>query len=302
MSGRPARVVLLPIAWSTLCAVVCALSVSPRSEVSRPHVHSPLFRAQAKTTSEPDIKITELKFEGNTLLPLADQDEIAASIKNASYTRGSKGFIDEVLERARLGWEDCGYLNVEVSERGTKVLASSPASQRVAVVLHVDEGRQYHLKDITFRNNWILKDVKTLRSLFPIADGEIFSRDKISQGLELLRKAYGELGYVNFTSYPDTEVDESSSAISLAIDVDEGKLFHVGRLEILGLNQQDLRQALNDLALKPGDVYKWDRIESFLIKHHLPGDKRSGTRFESHMDEESGTISLLFDFRTASTN
>jgi outer membrane protein insertion porin family len=141
-----------------------------------------------------------------------------------------------------------------------------------------------------------MKDVRVLRSLFPIADEKLFSRDKISQGLESLRKAYGELGYINCASYPDTEVDEANSAISLQIDLDEGKLLHLGRLEILGLDQHDLREALKDLALKPGDVYKWNLIEGFLLKHRLPGDERLDSRFASHMDEESSAISLSFDF------
>jgi outer membrane protein insertion porin family len=45
-----------------------------------------------------------------------------------------------------------------------------------------------------------------LRHLFPIKDGDIISREKIGKGLENLRKVYGQFGYINFTSVPDTSL------------------------------------------------------------------------------------------------
>jgi outer membrane protein assembly factor BamA len=300
MRGRLPQVVALAIGWLAVCPSAPSQPFAAIPAPSSPRICSSSSQIEAKTPAQPEVTIAELKFEGNILLPIEDQEQIAAEIKRESSGVGADGLIDGILERARLGWQDHGYFNVEVSKSSTKVLTSNPVSQRIAVVLHVEEGRQYRLKKITFRNHRIMKDVRVLRSLFPIADGELFSRDKISRGLESLRKAYGELGFVNFTSYPDTEVDEANSAISLQIDLDEGKLFYVGRLEILGLDQHDLRQALNDLALKPGDVYKWNLIEGFLLKYRLPGDEKLDSRFESHMDEESSTISLSFDFRPVS--
>jgi hypothetical protein len=87
-----------------------------------------------------------LKFEGNILLPIEDQEQIAAEIKRESYVVGADGLIDDILERTRLGWQDRGYFKVEVSESSTNVLTSNPASQRITVVLHVEEGRRRRLK------------------------------------------------------------------------------------------------------------------------------------------------------------
>ena len=65
-------------------------------------------------------------------------------------------------------------------------------------------------------------------------DGDIFSREKIAKGLENLRKAYGEAGYINFTSVPDTKFDDEKKIVDLVIDVDEGKQFYVRRIEFQG--------------------------------------------------------------------
>jgi hypothetical protein len=67
-----------------------------------------------------------LKFEGNIRLPIEDQEQIAASIKKESYAGEVDGFIDDVLERTRLGWQNYGYFLVEVREGSTKKLTSNP--------------------------------------------------------------------------------------------------------------------------------------------------------------------------------
>jgi outer membrane protein assembly factor BamA len=137
-----------------------------------------------------------------------------------------------------------------------------------------------------------------LRLQFPIQDGDIFDREKIAEGLVSLYKVYGDLGYGNAIFLPDTQVEDfGGHAITLNIDFDEGKLFYVSRVEILGLDAHALRQALKDLALKPGDVYNSRLITRFLVGHPFPKDDCSVPSYIPNVDERTGTIALTFDFR-----
>ena len=56
----------------------------------------------------------------------------------------------------------------------------------------------------------------------------------MAKGLENLRKAYGELGDINFSAVPEQSIDEEKKTVSLEIDVDEGKQFSVRRIEFTG--------------------------------------------------------------------
>lgn len=96
-----------------------------------------------------------------------------------------------------------------------------------------------------------VQEGSVLRVLFPIKDGDIFDRNAIAKGLENLREAYGELGYINFTSVPDTKFDDDKKLCFLEIDMDEGKQFYVSSIDIVGADPQ----VLNDLPLTPGHVY-----------------------------------------------
>ena len=90
-----------------------------------------------------------------------------------------------------------------------------------------------------------------MRSLFPIKDGDIFSREKIGKGLENLRKAYGELGYINFTSDSEHRLStRTKRLVFLDIDVDEGKQFFVRRIEFQGNTTTRDKVIRREIALK----------------------------------------------------
>ncbi len=54
---------------------------------------------------------------------------------------------------------------------------------------------------------------KPCAHMFPIKDGDVFDRDKIAKGLDNLRKAYGQLGYINYTSVPEPTFDEEKKLV-----------------------------------------------------------------------------------------
>ena len=99
------------------------------------------------------------------------------------------------------------------------------------ITFDIDAGPQYRVGNITFKENHAIRDAKALRDLFPIKDGDIFDGNLIAKGLDNLREAYSELGYINFASVPDTKLDDEKKLAFLDINVYEGKQFYMGRIE-----------------------------------------------------------------------
>jgi outer membrane protein assembly factor BamA len=244
------------------------------------------------------VTIAELGFEGSLLMTAADQAQISASIRQKAYSGDCAEVISQVLEKARVAWQEHGYSDVQV--RGdSKILSSSPANEQLALTVHVDEGTQYRLERITFNNNREVTNVEALRSLFPIENGDIFDRTSIRKGLDNLRKAYLELGHLNFTSIPNTTIDEGSQMVSLNIDIDEGKKFVVSRIDIMGLDEAGFQSAMKDLLLKPGDVYDQRLVDQFLQEHAslLPIAAPPDSLIDLQLDERAGSVAITYDFR-----
>jgi len=294
MRGRRTQIVVLSLAalWAVSLRAQSADQTVPSGQRSCPTSAPDACAPDDDQPPGPEISIVKVNFLGTLQLPVADQQEIAASIKQTARGNVLDGLTDEALERVRAGWQDHGYFKVEVSG-GAKILSSSPAAQRLVLDVHIDEGPQYRLGEIRFEYNNGFRDVGALRAVFPIKDGDIFSRDAIAAGLENLRKAYGELGYINFTAAPDTEFDDEDRLIHLKIDLDEGELFHIGDVTVLGLDESAQRELMSSTGLKRGEVYNQSLWEKLLLKP-------SGCGSESELDAKTGTINIVLDCRPSS--
>ena len=249
--------------------------------------------SDSRQRSGPVVTIAELRFEGDLSIGTADRGQISASISRQPHFGDRDEVTSQVLERVRAAWQERGYLKVEV--RGdAKMLSNSPVDERVAVTVHVDEGQQYRLERITFKNNSVVSKAEALRNLFPIRDGDVFNRNLIVEGLDKLRNAYAELGYINFISVPNTQIDEGSQTISLDIGCDEGKQFFVSRINFMGLDESVFQNVREDLFVKPGDVYNRRLVKLFLDEHAslLQADESSEPRFDCDWMNEPPQLRL----------
>ena len=223
-----------------------------------------------------------------------------SDLKQQIYAGPTDGGVSGLEELARRAWEDEGFFQVQVCSEA-RVITSNPENERVAVTLHVDEGKQYRLSDITFKNNRGLNNTEALRSLFLIKDGEIFKRSVIGPGLENLRLAYREFGYVNATSVPDTFINDKTGTISLTVDIDEGKQFYVTDIHVLGASGETMDGLLREAPLQPGQVFNQRLAEYFfsLGGGLLPPAISPASRIHLELDEKDGTLAILSTFENA---
>jgi outer membrane protein assembly factor BamA len=291
------------LAQIVFVATACLLAVRPHANAQSSDSTASCLDSAAshgKQPSGPEISIVDVTFSGSLQMPISEQEEIANSIKQKTHGTSIDDVTDEGLDRVRAGWQDRGYFKVQITGE-TRTLTSSPASQRIALSVHVDEGLRYNLSGITFKNHKAIRKVDTLRGLFPIKDGDIFSREKIGMGLENLRKAYGELGYINFTSVPDTRFDDENKLISLDVDFDEGKQFRIGRVNVLGV-EESVREELSE-TFRVGQIYSSSVWEASLLKYASMFPDCDCRYYEPrHLDEKSGLVTVTLDFRPCSTD
>lgn len=238
------------------------------------------------------IHLIDVRFNGDTRLDGVDLGKCATDLKSKIYigTQWTDDLVDSVRTRCLL---DKGYFKAAV-KASTQQLPDNQSTHQFVITFDIDAGPRYRVGHITFKNNHAISNTKALRHLFPIKDGDIFDRNAIAKGLENLRYAYGELGYINFTPVPSATFDDEKKLGFLEIDVDEGKQFYVSSIGIVGVDSK----VLNDLPLTPGQLYNVRLIDEFL-RRHLPGAEVNDPTIQHRLlDERNGTVALTFDFRS----
>jgi len=267
----------------------------------------------------PKVKVGKIKFEGNkavksrvlraamkNLKPIGIPHSIFLENLFAKTYDATK--LEEDTERVRAEYQNRGYFKVGVSDPKTEIhdtghkgfhipLLQSGPGKAVDITMPIEEGDQYHLGKITFKNNKAISNTAALRSLFPLKDGDIFSRAKIAKGLDALRKAYGEYGYINFTPVPSTTFDDEKKLGFLEIEVDEGKQFYVRRIEFVGNTTTRDKVIRRELALEEGGVYNsrlWElslmRLNQLSYFDQLKPDDPNVT--DKKLDEKNGQVDL----------
>jgi outer membrane protein insertion porin family len=274
----------------------------------------------------PKVKVGRIRFEGNrklknrelryamkNLRPIGIPHSIfLENIFSKTYDASK---LNEDAERVRMAYQQKGYFKAIVEDPKTKLrdthsIIHIPLIQKgrgkvVDITMPIVEGDRYRLGTITFEHNKAVRNEKALRGLFPMKDGDIFNTDNVRKGLENLRKAYGELGYINFTSVPDTRIDEDKKIINLVIDVDEGKPFYVRRIEFQGNTTTRDKVIRRELAIEEGQVYNtrlWElsllRLNQLDYFEALKPDEAT----ERKLDEAAGTVDLTLKVKEKGKN
>jgi outer membrane translocation and assembly module TamA len=166
------------------------------------------------------IRLTDVRFRGDTQLDAGDLSKCAADLKSQTYE--GPEWSDSLTERVRLlCLQDNGYFQAAVKP-STEQLPDKQGTHQFIITFDIDAGPQYRAGQIGFKNNRVFS-ADELRSMFKLASGDIFSVTKIRQGLNRMHRAYSERHYLNFTAVPEINVDDSRHVISLLFDCDEGE-------------------------------------------------------------------------------
>jgi outer membrane protein insertion porin family len=277
----------------------------------------------------PKVKVGRINFDGNrnvsrrilrnamkNLKPIGIPHSIFLENLFAKTYDATK--LEEDTERVRYEYQNRGYFKALVQDPKTEIhdtghtgfhipLLQKGPGKAVDITMPIDEGEKYRLGSISFKNNKAIPNSKALRSVFPIKDGDIFSREKVAKGLEELRKQYGNLGFINFTSVPDTQVDEDKKFVNLVIDVDEGKQFYVRRIEFQGNTTTRDKVIRREIALEEGQVYNsrlWElsllRLNQLGYFEALKPDDPNTT--DRKLDEKNGTVDLTLKVKEKGKN
>jgi outer membrane protein insertion porin family len=267
----------------------------------------------------PKVKVGKIQFVGNkniktrvlraamkNLRPIGIPHSIFLENIFAKTYDATK--LEEDTERVRAEYQNRGYFKANVSDPKTVIhdtghqgfhipLLQHGPGKAVDITMPIDEGDKYRLAKITFKNNKFLSNTAALRNLFLLKDGDVFSREKVAKGLENLRKAYGEYGYINYTGVPSTTFDDEKKLAFLEIDVDEGKQFYVRRIEFQGNTTTRDKVIRRELALEEGGVYNsrlWElslqRLNQLSYFEQLKPDDPNVT--EKKLDEKNGQVDL----------
>ena len=187
--------------------------------------------------------------------------------------------LEDDETRIRLAYMDRGYFNAKIQEQSIKIVRRGGSGWRLPLIkmnlpsiqadvtLNIEEGRQYKLRNITFQGVSLFRTPNALfQPVFRMGEGDVFGREKLTKGLEEMRKLYSRFGYIDME--PDFEPDfiPDSDKVDLTLTVDEGKQFFIRRIDFAGNTTTRDKVIRREILLDEGDMLNMDLWEYSLLR------------------------------------
>ncbi len=183
--------------------------------------------------------------------------------------------LDEDKERVRDAYQKQGYFTAKALDETLKIrdvggynggwhfpiFKENRPGKVEDVTLPVEEGQRYYLAKIDFQGVKLFRSTGFMERIFQMQPGDIFSTEKLRNGLKNLTKVYSQFGYIDYVAEPQIDIVPNSNKINLTLNADEGKQFFVRRIEFVGNTTTRDRVIRRQLLIDEGDVYNstlWD--------------------------------------------
>lgn len=279
----------------------------------------------------PKVKMGKMEIEGNTSLTDKQLKSAQKALKPIGIPKSvflenlfSKTFDIQKLEAdkelMRNEYQIHGFFRASVpthelsirDQTGRKMFpipfVFKKKSKKADVKVFVEEGRQYHRGRLSFTDVELFRSPDDiLAPVFKMNEGAIFNVESLREGLENLKKLYGEFGYIDFVAEPTFEFRdaETEPLIDLNLTVDEGRQFFVRRINFSGNNTTRDKVIRRELLLDEGDMFNtrlWDL--SILRLNQLgyfdPLEEEEATNISR--DTRNGLVDLTLDVKERGRN
>jgi outer membrane protein insertion porin family len=244
------------------------------------------------------IKISEIIFEGNQFF---DNNRLRRVMKNTkkknlNFFKPSK-YISDKFE------EDKQSLITFYNENGFRdftIISDSikPVSEeRIAMIIKVDEGDQYYIRNIDWVGNSIYSK-EQLDYKLGIEKGEIYNQTHIDERLtvdeDAVNSLYLDNGYL-FSQVIPVESKIEGDSIDLEVRIYEGDQAYLNNVIIAGNTRTNEHVARRELYTLPGDLfsksYIMRSVRQLGVLGHFDPEKISP---EPIMNQAEGTVDLLY--------
>lgn len=207
-----------------------------------------------------------------------------APLKGTLYLRSD---VAKVLEKNLVPiYRQHGYLKFAIAEIKPRIAAKD----EVAVEVSVSEGNQYRLTGFSWSGNTLISGDELSKQV-TIKTGDPVNGPQLEHDLAQARKLFGKFGREGVTIQPVPAF--SANEVTYTFEVKEGDLYHMGKLEIEGVEPEQSRKLAQGWKLGEGEPYDTTYVQQFLAHTLLkvPGHKWTWMTFEQ-VDDTQKTVNV----------
>jgi outer membrane protein insertion porin family len=247
------------------------------------------------------VKIAEILFAGNenfTNKQLRRKMK-NTKMKNINFFKASKYIgekYDEDKESLNKFYNDNGFKDFKILKDSLYAVSED----RVALMIMIDEGKQYFLRNVDWVGNSVYRK-EDLEKVFNIKKGSVYNQSHILDRLngasgaqDAVSNLYQDFGYL-FSRLTPVEAKVDNDSVDLEVRIFEGDQAYLNNIIISGNTRTNEHVARRELYTLPGDLFSKDKIMRSIrqlgVLGHFDPEKIDPNVVP---DPSNGTVDLLY--------
>lgn len=212
--------------------------------------------------------IREINIVGNSIF---DDARLLAELQLAvpdfwqlfsSTDEYSKPKLAADLETINSYYQDRGYIRFAINSTQVTI---TPDKKDIYVTVNVTEGDQYKVSETKLAGELKVPE-KELRALLLLKPGELFSRQTMTEGKDLITQRLGNEGYAFAKVRVIPDIDEQNKQVTLTYFVEPGKKVYVRRINFTGNYKTNDEVLRREMRLMEGSELSNSKLERSKVR------------------------------------
>ena len=243
-----------------------------------------------------DVRIAAINFPGATppYLPILQGVEKEARV--TSYLRSSTP--SWVKKRVQALYGTLGFLKVQVDSPKVTIEKDDVSEPTIILNFPVQEGPQFMFAGAVWSGNAAVPTADLAR-LVTLKTGLPADTTQVVQAAEAATDIYATKGYMHAQVKSTATLDSEERTAAFQLVVDEGPLYHMGKLEVQNLDAQQAELVRKVWDMKEGDVYNSSYPKTFLKDHPQQLSSLNGWQaiFTQTIHDDAQVVDLSVNFQ-----
>jgi outer membrane protein assembly factor BamA len=238
-----------------------------------------------------NIRIRDVSFPA---APSAEQGALASEGKKLEGRDYLRSEVNAYSKAALLPvYLQRGFLKATFAEPQAKVVHEDEDQTQVDVALLSTPGLQYKVSNFSWENNTSFPAEK-LQSLIRLQPNQPANAVQLQADLDAVHKLYGTRGYMLAYVKPEPVFDDATSSVAYKLQVHEGDLFHLGDLEINGVDTKTADRLREAWTLREADPYDSSYLKRFIEQSWkiLPSNMNWTVSVHEGVNEKDKTVDV----------
>jgi outer membrane protein insertion porin family len=206
------------------------------------------------------VRIKKIIIKGNKVMSSSQIKKVMKTsewsifsfISSAGYYKRETVSAD--LESIKDLYFNHGYIKASIANPDIKITDDKDNKKGMTITIEIFEGEQYKIASISVSGNKAYSEADLRKKIISVP-GAIFSKETLKKDISGMTDLYTQHGYALANVYPDLVPDEATKTVRVTYKVEEGEIYHLGRIEITGNVKTKDKVIRREVRLDEGDEF-----------------------------------------------